>query len=111
MSKRTCFMIFIVAVIAIMVSFILNFAPVTAQVAAIFAAMQNPWLAGSAAVAALLLLKQKHYWLIMLGLAVVAAAVIQLFIVGGALISVALVYKIAAFIVYAYLVALIRFMW
>ena len=64
----------------------------------------------SALVVSLLLLKQKYYWLLILGCAVVAAVLIQLLIVGGSVMSIAVLYKIAAFAVYAYLVQLVRFM-
>jgi len=110
MSKKTCFMIFVVAVIALIAAFIFKISAITAPAGAVFAAMKNPYVAGSAVILALLLNKQKHYWLIMIGCAVVAAVLIQLFIAGGHLALWPIVYKSAAFLVYAYLVALIRFM-
>lgn len=110
MSKKTCFMIFVAAVVIIMASFVANFAPVTCEVAKVFAAMQNVYVAVTAVVAALLLAKQKYYWLLMLGIAVIAAAIIQTLVLGAALMSIALFYKVLAIIVYAYLVTLMRFM-
>lgn len=110
MSKKTCFMIFVVAVIAIIAAFILKLSAITAPVNATFAMMKNPYIAGSAVVLALLLNKQKHYWLLMIGCAVICAVLVQLFVVGGSLTSWSVVYKAAAFLVYAYLTALIRFM-
>lgn len=110
MSRKTCFIIFIAALVTIMVSFILNFTPVTAEVAKIFSAMQGIYLSVCAVVISLLLSKQRHYWLIMLGCAVVAAVLIELFVAGGTIMSLAVLYKIAAFIVYAYLVMLVRYM-
>lgn len=111
MSRKTSFMIFTIALIAILVSYIANFAVVTKEVNAVFSAMQNIYVAISAVVLALLISKTKHYWLIMLGVSVVAAIIIQVVIGGGALMSVALLYKVAAFIVYTYLVQLVRYMW
>ncbi len=110
MSKKTCFMIFIVAVTVIMASFVLHFSPVTMPVSKIFYAMQNLYIALSAVIAALLLLKQKYYWLIMLGCGLFIVALIQMFLIGGAIISVAALYRVLAFLVYAYLVILARHM-
>ncbi len=111
MSRKTCFMIFIAAVIVIMASFVVGFSPVTNEVSKVFAQMCGLYLSLAAVITSLLLSKQKHYWLIMLGIAVVAAVLIQLFIAGGSLMTVALLYKIIAFIVYAYLIQLMRYMW
>ncbi len=110
MSKKTCFMIFVTAVIALIAAYVLRVGAVTSQAENIFAAMRSPYIAGAAVVLALLLNKQKHYWLIMLGCAVLTAVLIQLFIAGGSLTVWGIVYKTAAFLVYAYLVTLIRFM-
>lgn len=111
MSRKTCFMIFIAAVVVIMASFVVGFSPVTNEVSKVFAQMCGLYLSLAAVITSLLLSKQKHYWLIMLGIAVVAAVVIQLLVVGGSLMTVALLYKIIAFIVYAYLIQLMRYMW
>lgn len=111
MSRKTCFMIFIAAVVIIMASFVAGFSPVTREVSNVFAQMCGLYLALAAVITSLLLSKQKHYWLIMLGIAVVASVLIQLLIVGGSLMTVALLYKIIAFIVYAYLIQLMRYMW
>ncbi len=110
MSKKICFRIFVIAVIGIMAAFVADFSPVTREVSAVFGVMQGLYLAVASVVIALLLSKQKHYWLVMLGLAVVTAVILQL-IAGATVISLALVYKIIAFMVYAYLLQLIRFMW
>lgn len=110
MSKKTCFMIFVIAVIAIIAAFILKISAVTSPVEAIFAAMKNPYVAGSAVILSLLLNKQKHYWLLMLGCALIAAIVIQL-VFGGAFALWPIAYKALAFMVYVYLITLIRFMW
>lgn len=111
MSRNACFKIFIVALISILSSFVIGFVPVTSHISSIFAQMQNMYIAISAVIIALLLKKQKHYWLIMLGVAVIVAIVIQLFIVESSVLSLALLYKICAFIVYVYLIKLIQFMW
>lgn len=103
-------MIFVVSVIVIMAAYILRIGAVTTQVKQVFSAMRSPYIAGAAVVLALLLNKQKYYWLIMLGCAVLTAVLVQLFVVGGSLTAWSLVYKTVAFLVYAYLVALIRFM-
>lgn len=110
MSRKTCFMIFIAAVVVIMASFVAKFTPVTREVSNVFAAMQNIYIAVSSVVIALLLSKQKYYWLLMLGIAVIVAAIIQVVVLGGALMTAALLYKIIAIVVYAYLIALMRFM-
>ena len=77
MSRKTCFMIFIAAVTIILVSYVIKFSPVTGAVSSVFAAMQNPYLAASAVVVSLLLAKQRYYWLLILGCAVLAAVLIQ----------------------------------
>lgn len=110
MSRRTCFMIFVAALVVIMASYIFNFSPVTVHVGKTFSAMQGIYLALSAIIISLLLVKQKYYWLLILGCAVLAAILIQWLVVGGAVMSIALLYKIAAFVVYAYLIMLIRHM-
>ena len=111
MSRKTCFMIFIAAVVIIMASFVAGFSPVTREVSNVFAQMCGLYLALAAVITPLLLSKQKHYWLVMLGIAVVAAVLIHLLIVGGSLMTVALLYKIIAFVVYVYLIQLMRYMW
>ena len=110
MSRKTCFMIFIAAVTIILVSYVIKFSQVTGVVSSEFAAMQNPYLAVSADVVTQLMAKQRYYWLLIRGGAVLAAVLIQLFVVGGALAAAILLYKIAAFVVYAYLIMLMRFM-
>lgn len=110
MSKKTCFIIFVVTVVVLIVAFILKISQITVPVSSIFTAMKNPYIAGSAVLLSLLLHKQKHYGLIILGCAVLAAILIQLFVVGGALTLMPIVYKAAAFLVYAFLVMLLRFM-
>lgn len=110
MSKKTCFMIFIAAVVIIIASFVAGFAPVTSEVSKVFAQMCGLYLTLAAVITSLLLSKQKHYWLIMLGIAVVASVLIQWLIVGGSIMTIALLYKIIAFIVYVYLVQLMRYM-
>lgn len=110
MSKRTCFMIFIVALVVIMASFVFSFGMVTKPVNEVFGAMKGMYLAIAALVISLLLLKQKYYWLLILGCALLAALLIQYFIVGGSILTIAVLYKVVAFVVYAYLVQLVRFM-
>jgi hypothetical protein len=110
MSKKVCFRIFAVSLIIILASFIINFAPVTSEISKVFTQMQNIYLSVSAVVIALLLKKQRHYWLIMIGIAVIASIIIQLLIAGGSLLTIALLYKIIAFIIYVYLTVLIRYM-
>ena len=110
MSRKTCFMIFIALSIILLVAHVFNFTMVTTPAGSIYSAMGSPYIAGAAVVLALLLNKQKYYWLIMLGCAVLTAILIQLFIAGGSLTVLGIVYKTAAFLIYAYLVTLIRFM-
>lgn len=111
MSKTVCFRIFAIALAVILAAYVANIGLITREVGAVFAQMQNIYLAISAVVLSLLMTKTKHYWLIMLGVAVLAAVVIQAVIAGGTLLTIALLYKIIAFIVYVYLIALIRYMW
>lgn len=110
MSKKTCFIIFVIAMATILVSYVFNFVPITKQVNAVFSQMQSVYIAVPAVILALLLRKIKYFWLIMLGLAVIAAIVVQTVILGSALSAFALIYKAVAFIVYAYLVVLSCFM-
>lgn len=110
MSKKMCFTIFVIALIVILMSFVLKFAPVTREVNAVFAQMCNIYLALSAIIISLILAKTKHYWLTMIALALLTAAVIQVVVLGGALMSVALLYKFIAFLVYVYIITLIRYM-
>ncbi len=110
MSKKTCFIIFIVAMIAILASYICRFTPITKEVNAIFTQMQNIYIVLTAITLALLLRKVKYYWLIMLGLAIITAIVVHTFILGASVTVFAVLYKALAFIVYVYLVCLLRFM-
>ncbi len=110
MSRRSSFIIFIIATIVMMASFVINFSPVTAPVARTFAAMQNMYIALTAVIASLLLIKQKYYWLEMLGVAVIAAIIIEVVVLSGTLVSLAVLYKIIAIAVYAYWIQLMRFM-
>lgn len=110
MSRRSSFIIFIIATIVMMASFVINFSAVTAPVARTFAAMQNMYIALTAVIASLLLIKQKYYWLEMLGVAVIAAIIIEVVVLSGTLVSLAVLYKIIAIAVYAYWIQLMRFM-
>ncbi|MDY4884631.1 MAG: hypothetical protein SO141_00025 [Alphaproteobacteria bacterium] len=110
MSKKTCFLIFVAAVIIIALSFIFKIAEVTVPVNLLFGSMKNPYIAGSAVVLALLFNKQRHYWLIMIACALLAAIVVQMLIAGGTFEVYAIMYKALAFLVYVYLIMLIRFM-
>ena len=103
-------MIFIAALVIILASYALNYSPVIREVNAVFAQMQNVYIAASAIIISFLMSKSRHYWLMMLGIAIVAAAVVQTVVQGGALMTIGLLYKAVAFLVYVYLVALIRFM-
>lgn len=110
MSKKTCYSLFAAASILLIAAIVFKINAVTIPAQSIFAAMKNPYLAGSAVLISLLLKKQKHYGLIILGCAVLAALLVQLFVIGGALTLMPVVYKSAAFLVYAFLVTLLRFM-
>jgi len=110
MSKKVCFRIFIIATVIILTAFVAHLSLITKEVSAVFTQMQNLYVALSAVIISLLMTKTKHYWLIMLGVAVIAAILIQAFVIGGAVMTIALLYKIIAFIVYVYLIALMRFM-
>ena len=110
MSKKTYFTIFAVALIVIFASYMTNFSLITKEVNAIFQNMKNIYVAIAAVALALLLTKTKHYWLVMLGASIVAAIIIQVVLGGGAIVSIALLYKVLAFLVYAYLVQLVRLM-
>lgn len=111
MSKTVCFRIFVIALAVILAAYVANISVITKEVGTVFTQMQNIYIALSAVILSLLMTKTKHYWLIMLGVAVITAGIIQAVIAGGTLLSIALLYKIIAFIVYVYLIALIRYMW
>lgn len=110
MSRKTCFLIFVIALIALIAAFLFKINVITSHAMAIFAAMKNPYIAGSAIILAVLLSKQKYYWLLILACAIIAAVLVQMFVVGGALAFWPLLYKTLAFMVYAYLILLIRYM-
>lgn len=110
MSKKTCFMIFVIAVVALIAAFILKISALTTPAVLIFGNMKNPYIAVGAIILSLLLNKQRHYWLLMSACAVIAAILIQIFVIGGTLAFWPILYKTAAFLVYAYLITLIRFM-
>ena len=110
MSKKMCFKIFIFALIGILVSFVINFKPVTSVVSSIFSEMQGIYLSIIAVVSALLMKKNRHYWLTMFGLALIVAVALEFFVGSGNIISIAIIYKILAFVVYTFLVRLIIFM-
>jgi len=110
MSKKTCFMIFVISIITILAAYIFNITTITVPVNNIFSSMQNPYIAGISILISLLLNKQKYYWLIMIGCAVIIAIIIQLFILNSSFVILAIIYKASAILVYAYLTSLIRFM-
>ena len=110
MPKKTCFLIYVITLPTILISYIINFSPITKEVAEIFLSMQNIYLAITATALSFLLKKQKHYFLLHLGLAVITAVIIQLFIIKGTLISISLLYLIIAYMVYNYLFQQIRYM-
>lgn len=110
MSKKTCFAIFVITTIVIMTAFILKISTITTHVESIFHAMKHPYLAIPALIIAFLLRKQKHYLLLMIGCSVVTAIILQMFIIGSSFAIIPIIYKAAAFLVYAYLIVLIRFM-
>ncbi len=110
MSRRSSFVLFVIVSIVIMTSYILNFSTVTSPVSQTFSVMQNMYVALTGVIASLLLIKQKYYWLEILGVAIIAAVIIEVVIMGGALMSIAVLYKIIAIAVYAYWVQLMRFM-
>ena len=83
MSKKICFRTFAISLIVVLASFILNFTPITSEISNIFTQMQNIYLSISAVVIALLLKKQRHYWLVMIGIAVITCIIIQLVVTGG----------------------------
>ena len=111
MSKKVCFKIFIFALIGIMISFVINFSPVTSVVSSIFSEMQNLYLSITAVAVSCVLKKNRHYWLTLFGIALIAAFVLEFFVGSGSFISIAIIYKILAFVVYAFLVRLVIFMW
>ena len=110
MSKKTCFLIYAIALPVILISYIINFSPVTKEVTNIFTSMQNIYLASSSVLLSLIIKKQKYYMLLHLGLAVITAVIIQLFIIKGAVISLSLLYLIIAYMVYNYFYQQIRYM-
>lgn len=110
MSRKTCFMIFITALVVILASYVFHFSLVTKEIGRVFIQMQNIYIALSAVIISLILAKTGHYWLIMIGISVIAAAVVQVLVLGGTLMTIALLYKIIAFLVYAYFVVLVRYM-
>ena len=73
--------------------------------------MQNMYLSIIAVLSASLMKKNRHYWLTMFGLALIVAVALEFFIGSGNIISIAIIYKILAFVVYTFLVRLILFMW
>ena len=111
MSKKVCFKIFIFALIGIMTSFVIKFSPVTSVVSNIFFEMCGLYLSISAIVLAFLTKKNRRYWLTMFGIALIAAIALEFFVGSGNIISIAIIYKILAFVVYAFLARLIIFMW
>lgn len=109
MSKKAYLTVLVIALITILTALVLNYTPITREVSKVFSAMQILWLAGAAVLFSLALVKKSGYWLISLGLAVVVALLIQWLVIGGTVVSIALIYKIVAYLVYAYLVYFIRF--
>ena len=110
MSKKTCFLIYVIALPTLLISYIINFSPITKEANQIFSSMQNIYLAATATLLSLLLKKQKHYLILELGLSVITAIILQLFIIKGTLISLATLYLMIAYMVYNYLTIQIRYM-
>ena len=111
MSKKVCFKIFIFALIGIIASYVVKFSPVTSIVSSIFEEMCGLYLSIAAVILAFVIKKNRHYWLTMCGLALIVAIALEFFVGSGNIISLAIIYKILAFVVYAFLVRLIIFMW
>ena len=109
MSKKAYILTLIVALIAILASFVFNYTPVTKEVSKVFGTMQILWLAGSACLISLALVKKSGYWLISLGLSIVTALLIQWLVIKGEVLSPEVIYKAIAYLVYAYLVYFLRF--
>lgn len=110
MSRKICFLIYIIAVVTILISHILNFRPVLREVENVYEQMGNIYIALSSIILSFMLLKQKHSFLIQLGISFVVASIVQVFIAHSPLISVGLLYKAIAYMVYYYLTFQIRFM-
>ena len=110
MSRKACFLIFVISLVTILAAYIFKFSIVTKEVGTTFAEMQNIYIALASVITAVLLAKSKHYWLIMIGMAVIISIVTHVVIAGGTLMTIALLYKILASLVYIYLVQLVRYM-
>ena len=110
MSKKTCFLIYVIAIPTILISYIINFAPITNEISHIFSSMQNPYLASAATILSLLPQKTKHYLVYHLGLSIITVAIISLFITHTPLISLTTIYLIISYMVYNYLTLQIRYM-
>jgi hypothetical protein len=111
MSKKVCFKIFIFALIGVMTSFVIKFNPVTSVVSSIFFEMQGLYLSIISVISALLIKKNRHYWLTLFGIALIVAIGLEFFVGSGNIISLAIIYKILAIVAYAFLSRLILFMW
>jgi len=110
MNKKICFAIFVAVLITLIAGVLFHIGVINHTRDAVFAQMQNFYVCISAIVCAILLAKQKYYWLLVIGCAIIAAILIQLLVVGhlGSIYIIAM--RAAAFLAYAYLTALIRFM-
>ncbi len=109
MSKKAYILTLIIALVAILAAFVLNYTPITKEVSKIFGNMQILWLAGSACLISLALVKKSGYWLISLGLSIVAALLIQWLVIGAPIVLIDIIYKAIAYLVYAYLVYVLRY--
>ena len=110
MSKKACFIVFVISLVTILVSHILGINVVNKEVALVWGQMQNVYIALTAIICSIFVSKTKHYWLIMIGLATITAAVVQTLVLHQALITIGLLYKIIAFLVYAYFFILCKYM-
>ena len=109
MSRKSYLATLVIALIAILAAFVFNYTPLTSEISKVFGAMQILWLAGSASLISLALVKKSGYLLLSLGAAVIAAILIQWLVVGGTILSIELIYKVIAYLVYAYLIYLLHY--
>ena len=110
MNKKMCFMIFVAAVIVIIAGFLFNIGVIKSITREVFADMSGFYACAAGVLLGILLSKNKYYWLLLIPCALIAAALIQFFVVGSISNIHALLIRTAAVMAYGYLTALIRFL-
>lgn len=109
MRKKSTYLYFLaLIVILIAAAYALNIHFIKSAAHGIIRSAANPWICASAAVCAFIFMGNKHYWLINIGCALIAALIIELLVKGHHFGIYPLTISMLAFLSVVYLLNLIK---